>query len=424
MRTRTTGARETESDSLAARFERTRQATLDLCRPLAVEDHVVQSMPDASPTKWHLAHTTWFFEEFILRPAGRQAGGDERLRYLFNSYYHSVGEMYPRASRGILSRPTVAEVLEYRARVDEAVVTLLASPEGAEELRPVVELGFAHEEQHQELILTDILNAFACNPLRPTYALLPPAPAATERAIHYTPFPGGIARIGHDFSRETSTGFAFDNEGPAHDALLQPYVLADRPVSNGEYREFVRAGGYSESALWLSDGWAVVQREGWTRPIYWSAGLDSQFSLHGEIAARDADPVCHVSYYEADAFARWSDARLPTEFEWERAAASTFADRSKSDGSVRLPVAAPETAGNLHYGQVWEWTQSPYLPYPGFRTSNRGLGEYNGKFMINQLVLRGGSALTPRGHTRATYRNFFPPPARWQMSGLRLARDR
>ncbi len=434
MRTQVRAARGAETLDLAARYSRARGMTLEFCRPLAVEDHVVQSMPDASPTKWHLAHTTWFFEEFVVRAADPGAGvSTDAWRRLFNSYYRSVGEVHPRSARGLLSRPTLEEVLEYRVRVDERVQALLESGEVPETLLPVVELGFAHEEQHQELILTDILHAFASNPLRPTYRsgstplvearpqTVPPAvPPAVTPAVTPTVTPavtptvtptfppafvdvaGGLTRVGHD---RAGAGFAFDNEGPRHEVLLQPHAIADRPISNGEYRAFVQDGGYRDSALWLSDGWAVVESERWTRPMYWSEDLASQFSLQGEVALDEAEPVRHVSYYEADAFARWAGARLPTEFEWEH-------------------MASRGSKSALRIGEVWEWTQSPYSPYPGFHTANRGLGEYNGKFMINQLVLRGGSALTPPGHARTTYRNFFSPSARWQASGLRLAQDR
>jgi ergothioneine biosynthesis protein EgtB len=401
---------------------------VDLCRPLAIEDQVVQSMPDASPTKWHLAHTTWFFEEFVLRATDPTAPPwNEAFRTLFNSYYNSVGAFHPRAARGVLSRPTVAEVLEYRSRVDARMEVALASGELPDRIAEIVSLGFAHEEQHQELLLTDILHAFSCNPLRPAYApatdgarRAPGDHAPTSRAGDFARFAGGIVSVGH-----AGPGFAFDNEGPAHDVLLQPHALALRPTTNAEYRAFVQAGGYRDPSLWLSDGWALVEREGWRHPLYWSDGLHSQFSLHGEVELLELDPVCHVSYFEADAFARWAGARLPTEHEWERVARDApVAGNFRESGRLQ-PSAAPHAATTPAqlFGDVWEWTRSPYVPYPGFRAENDGLGEYNGKFMVQQLVLRGGSALTPSAHVRATYRNFFPPAARWQMSGIRLAQD-
>jgi ergothioneine biosynthesis protein EgtB len=434
MRVPETRARPATSRSpLLERYRRIRGATGDLCRPLAVEDQVVQSMPDASPTKWHLAHTTWFFEEFVLRAADPATPPwNEAFRTLFNSYYNSVGAFHPRAARGVLSRPTVAEVLEYRARVDARMEAALAAGALPDGVADIVLLGFAHEEQHQELLLTDILHAFSCNPLRPAYA--PPVDGAgcagtdrarighapTSRSGEFARFDGGIARVGH-----AGTGFAFDNEGPAHDVLLQPFALALRPTTNAEYRAFVQAGGYRDPSSWLSDGWALVEREGWRHPLYWSDGLHSQFSLHGEVDLVESDPVCHLSYFEADAFARWAGARLPTEHEWETAARDTPAAGNFQESGRLLPAAAPHEATKPAqlFGDVWEWTRSPYVPYPGFRAENDGLGEYNGKFMVQQLVLRGGSALTPQAHVRATYRNFFPPAARWQMSGIRLAQD-
>jgi len=402
-----------------------RAATAELCAPLAVEDYVVQSMPDASPAKWHLAHTSWFFEEFVLaRAVPDHRAYDEHYRYLFNSYYNTVGPMHCRAARGMLSRPTVAEVMAYRTNVDERMASLLDAgrlPDGLEE---VVTLGLEHERQHQELLLTDIKHLFSLNPLLPAYRQRPGRQPARAAALLYVRFEGGITGIGH-----AGAGFCFDNELPRHRALVPPFRLANRPVTNGEYLEFVRAGGYEDARLWLSDGWALARRDGWQRPIYWSPSLEEEFTLTGTRELDPQAPLCHVSFYEADAFARWAGARLPTEFEWELAAGTVpltgnFVEaREWHPKAATEPVtgsAAPDTPLQM-FGDVWEWTQSAYAPYPGYSPLAGSLGEYNGKFMINQLVLRGGSCATPREHIRASYRNFFPPAARWQFSGVRLA---
>jgi ergothioneine biosynthesis protein EgtB len=416
--------------SLADEYRSVRGATVALCAPLAAEDYVVQSMPDASPAKWHLAHTTWFFEEFVLQHA--VAGyefQDDDFRYLFNSYYNTVGPMHSRPSRGLLSRPTVAEVLAYRKSVDEQMAALLhGGASGApDELVRLVTLGLHHEQQHQELVLTDLKHLFSCNPLLPAYMQPPAAAPRTAPPLSFGSFDGGLVEIGH-----SGGGFAFDNELPRHRAYVAPFQIATRAATNAEFLEFVRDGGYQTAVHWLSDGWATVQREGWTRPLYWSDSLQQEFSLTGLRELNPHAPVCHLSCYEADAFARWAHARLPTESEWEIAAngAALAGNFVENQQWHPLPAAHPGSAAQSAeppllqmFGDVWEWTQSAYAPYPGYRPVAGALGEYNGKFMVNQLVLRGGSCATPRSHIRSTYRNFFNPAARWQFSGVRLARD-
>mgnify|MGYP001425909672 FL=1 len=411
----------TAPGDLASRFETIRRASLDLVAGLSDADTTVQSMDDASPAKWHLAHATWFFETFVLLPDG-VAPFDERYGYLFNSYYEAVGARHPRPRRGMLTRPTLDQVLAYRAHVDEAIMGLLAggpSPDQA----ALIELGLHHEQQHQELLLTDILHLFAQNPLRPAFRSPEPLPARPPSAppLQWIEFDGGIVEIGHD-----GHGFAFDCEGPRHQVLLQPYRLASRAVSNGEWMEFMADGGYRDARLWLSDGWAQVQQLGWRAPLYWEDrdGEWHAMTLRGMQAVDPAAPVAHVSYYEADAFARWAGRRLPTEQEWEHAAArlpvcGTFAD----SGRLRPAPAGDGPGLQQMFGDVWEHTASAYAPYPGFRPAEGAVGEYNGKFMCGQQVLRGGSCATPAGHVRATYRNFFHPDRRWQFSGLRLAED-
>lgn len=417
-----------EATPLAEQYRRVREATVGLCATLAPEDYVVQSMPDASPAKWHLAHTTWFFEEFVLQHASSgYEFHDASFRYLFNSYYNAVGPMHTRSSRGLLSRPTVQEVLAYRRRVDERVLELLERGPAAAGAR-ILTLGLHHEQQHQELLLTDIKHLFSCNPLLPALIQQSPQTLRGAPALSYKPFEGGLLDIGHD-----GTGFAFDNESPRHRVFLVPFELANRPATNAEFLDFIGAGGYKNAALWLSDGWATVQSERWTRPIYWADSLAQEFTLNGGLRELDPHaPVCHLSCYEADAFARWAGARLPTEFEWESAA--VLAQKSGNFVESRqwhpVPATHPTPTGRTNglpmlqmFGDVWEWTQSAYSAYPGYRTAAGALGEYNGKFMVNQLVLRGGSCATPRSHIRPTYRNFFNPAARWQFSGVRLARD-
>ena len=410
-----------EADRLLARYAVVRRLTERLCEPLATEDYVVQAMPDVSPAKWHLAHVSWFFETFVLRRSlAAYRPLDDRYAVLFNSYYNAVGPQFARPARGHLSRPTVDEVYAYRAHVDKAMLALL---EGASErvsaVAAVIELGLNHEQQHQELLVTDLKYNLSVNPLRPAYGPVT-AGAGTRRAppLARAAFAGGVVDIGADVPP-----FCFDNERPRHQVLVQPYELAARLVTNGEYREFIGDGGYDRAELWLSDGWRTVQERGWRAPLYWerSAGEWSTYTLSGMTAVPADAPVAHVSYYEADAYARWRGARLPTEHEWEHAAASEALAGTLLDETPREP--APATGGGLAQmtGDVWEWTASAYLPYPGFRPADGALGEYNGKFMCNQYVLRGGSCATSRSHVRSTYRNFFPPDARWQFSGIRLA---
>jgi ergothioneine biosynthesis protein EgtB len=382
-------------------------------------------MPEASPVKWHLAHTTWFFETFVLIP---HAPGYEPFHpafgYLFNSYYNAVGDRLPRPRRGLMTRPTLEETYAYRSAVDRAMASYLdtAGESLPAEVADVIMLGINHEQQHQELILSDIKHALSLNPLRPAYRDDLPAPAAGgARPTEWIPFPGGLCWVGHD-----GAGFAFDNEGPRHRVHVEPFRLASRPATVGEYLAFMDDGGYARPELWLSDGWAVAQAQRWEAPLYWERvdGDWWSFTLRGLRRVDEAEPACHVSYYEADAFARWSGARLPTEAEWEVAAAGEPVAGNLVESGHLHPRPAPpgEGLGQL-YGDVWEWTQSPYTPYPGSRPAAGALGEYNAKFMCNQLVLRGGSCATPGSHIRATYRNFFPPEARWQFSGIRLASD-
>jgi ergothioneine biosynthesis protein EgtB len=407
--------------TLSNRYRLVRAATLALAEPLSAEDCAIQSMPDASPAKWHLAHVTWFFEEFVLRQAVAGYGFyDEQFRYLFNSYYNAVGPMHARPQRGLLSRPTLEQVLAYRARVDEHMSELLQRRDLEARIASIIELGLNHEQQHQELLLTDIKHLLACNPLLPGYARAPAASSPGSLPLVFRSFAGGLVEIGHQ-----GEGFSFDNELPRHRTYTAAFRLANRPVTNGEYLEFVRAGGYENPLLWLSDGWAVVSREGWKHPIYWAASRDAEFSLTGLRALNPHAPVCHLSYYEADAFARWAGARLPSETEWELAANEASLSGNFVENRRWHPQAAALTEPALQqmFGDVWEWTQSAYSPYPGFRAAEGALGEYNGKFMVNQLVLRGGSCATPASHIRASYRNFFNPVARWQFSGLRLAQD-
>ena len=408
----------TSGPPLAERLRAVRRATEALCAPLTIEDHVVQSMPDASPAKWHLAHTTWFFETFLLEPY--QPGfrpHHPAYRSLFNSYYVAVGPRAARPERGLVTRPTVAEVRAYRAAVDAQVDALLRDPvAGARpEVLAVAELGLHHEQQHQELILTDLLHAFSRNPLEPAYRDEAP-PAAAPGEARLVRHEGGRRRVGH-----AGEGFAFDNEEPAHDVLLRPFALSSRLVTAGEYAAFVEDGGYARPELWLSDGFAAAEAGGWAAPLYWArdgAGRWTRFTLHGRRPLDPAAPVAHLSFYEADAYARWAGARLPTEAEWEEAAGSAPVEGQFVEDGPLVPVR-----GDATFGAVWVWTASPYVGYPGYRPARGALGEYNGKFMANQLVLRGGSCLSPRSHLRATYRNFFPPAARWQMTGLRLAQD-
>jgi ergothioneine biosynthesis protein EgtB len=418
--------------SLLERYRAVRARTEGLCETLAVEDYVVQTMPDVSPAKWHLAHASWFFETFLLAEGlpGHRARHPQ-YELLFNSYYNSVGPQFERARRGLLTRPTVEEVYAWRAEVDAGVEELFRRERGAlpERLAAVLELGLNHEEQHQELLLTDIKHVFSCNPLAPVFregAGRDAGPAAPP-ALTWTEHERGVRAIGH-----AGPGFAFDNEGPRHEALVLPFRLADRPVTEGEYAEFLDDGGYARPELWLADGWSLVRAESWSAPLHWREGYGSRrvFTLGGERPLDPARPVAHLSYFEADAYARWSGARLPSEVEWEVAAvgAGPAAERGAFQEDARFdPVPLGGANGvpgpRRLLGDVWEWTASAYAPYPGYRPPAGALGEYNGKFMCNQLVLRGGSCATPREHVRATYRNFFYPHQRWQFTGLRLAQD-
>jgi ergothioneine biosynthesis protein EgtB len=434
----------TPPPTISQRYRDVRRATEDLCRPLSAEDCGVQSMPDASPAKWHLAHTSWFFETFVLSGRPWYRPFHPAFGYLFNSYYNGVGDRHERPRRGMLSRPSLDDVRAYRRHVDEAMLRLLDHGRGDDggaggAAAERIVLGLHHEQQHQELILTDIKHAFWCNPLRPAYRSdgdgLAPPPPAVAAPLAWTAWQGGVVEIGHApaTSGAGPSSFAFDNEGPRHRVHLQPFLLASRPVTAGELMAFIDDGGYARAELWLSDGWDAVRAGGWTAPLYWEArGGDGWWALtlDGMRPVRPDDPVCHVSYYEADAYARWAGARLPTEAEWETAAAPLPVDGHLLESGLlhpRAAAAAPATAAGgapaQLFGDVWEWTQSPYTPYPGFRPAAGALGEYNGKFMCNQLVLRGGSCATPRSHIRASYRNFFAPSARWQFSGVRLARD-
>jgi ergothioneine biosynthesis protein EgtB len=394
-------------------FVRVRAQTEALAAPLSPEDQAVQSMPDASPTKWHRAHTTWFFETFVLNHAGVEGLSPELYGVLFNSYYNAVGEQFHRPSRGMLTRPSHDEITDYRSRVDAAMVDLLARGLSSE-LASTVEVGLHHEQQHQELLLTDIKHLLSLNPMDPVYAPGPSDAAPTAHPCRWASHSGGLARIGFG-----SSGYSFDNEAPAHDVLLRPFQLAQRLVTNGEYLEFIHDGGYDRPELWLSEGWQTVQSERWRAPLYWHGDASgwTEFTLHGRRPLDRGLPVVHVSYYEADAFARWAGARLPTEQEWEAASA----DPEPAPLCGRAPFAHP-TAPSI-YGAAWQWTSSSYAPYPGYRPAAGAIGEYNGKFMCSQYVLRGSSCATPAGHARRTYRNFFPPGARWQFSGIRLAKD-
>ena len=428
----------TEVSPLARRVAETRKLSLALAEPLSAEDQVVQPMDDASPTKWHLAHTTWFFETFVLAPhlPGYRTP-DARFAYCFNSYYEAAGPRQPRPQRGLMTRPAHDEVLAYRAHVDAGLEAMFARGIVGREPRvaALIELGINHEQQHQELILTDILALFAAQPLRPAYRTAAGAwpvlrqaqdkgSAARADAVRWIEFAGGIRRIGH-----VGGSFYFDNERPRHEALLQDHRLASRLVTNAEWLEFMADGGYDTPAHWLSDGWSMVKTKGWVAPGYWEGepGAWRQMTLAGLAPIDPAAPVSHVSYFEADAFARWAGKRLPTEFEWEAAAAGQPVRGNLLASGALRPMPAPaitaaDTCAQM-FGDVWEWTQSAYSPYPGFRAGPGALGEYNGKFMSGQYVLRGASCVTPEGHSRATYRNFFYPHQRWQFTGLRLAED-
>lgn len=408
------------------RYRAVRREMESLCETLEPEDYVLQAMPDASPTKWHLAHTTWFFETFVLaslhadyRPVREDAN------FLFNSYYNAIGDRIARDRRGLLSRPTVAEVRRYRSEVDRRVIEAIASasPDAMRRIEPVVTLGLNHEQQHQELLLTDIKAAFGSNPIRPVFRPAAKSDDQVSLPSTWIESSGGVRSIGHEGDR-----FAFDNELPRHRAFLEPFAIASRLATNGEYLGFIDDGGYERPEFWLSDGWAAKVASGWDSPLYWerTGSRWSVFTLGGVSPLVDAEPVVHLSFYEADAFARWSGARLPTEAEWETIAAGVPIEGNLLDSGLLHPT--PLKAGTVGdsprqlFGDVWEWTASPYVAYPGYRAASGALGEYNGKFMCNQMVLRGGSCATPASHIRVSYRNFFGPGSRWQFSGVRLAR--
>ena len=423
---------------MLARYAAVRGASHKLAEPLETEDYVIQTMPDVSPTKWHLAHTTWFFEQFLLVD-GPTADPDyrvfhDRFAYLFNSYYVTVGDRHCRIKRGTIGRPTVGEIYDYRRHVDEQMARLIASADddGLKQIAPLVEIGLHHEQQHQELAYTDLKHVFACNPLYPVYRDRDVPVSNGVDALRFVRFDEGLREVGHG-----GEGFAYDNEQPRHRVYLAAFDIGDRLVTNGEFLEFVESGGYRNVPLWLSAGTAAVAADptNWSHPFYWhhdDDGTWSEFTLSGLRPLGRDEPVTHLSYFEADAYARWKGCRLPTEFEWEVACAESNCDPRDGnfvDDENYHPVPAPHSSlpashslGQM-FGDVWEWTASQYTPYPGYKAPPGALGEYNGKFMCNQFVLRGGSCVTPRSHVRATYRNFFPPDARWQFTGLRLARD-
>jgi ergothioneine biosynthesis protein EgtB len=419
-----------DRDAAIERFAEIRRESETLTANLTPEDQSIQSMPDVSPTKWHLAHTTWFFETFILtRLDPNYRVFDPAFAYLFNSYYEAVGPRHPRPERGLLSRPAVDVIAAYRDHVSTAIMRFVAETptEVWRTAAPLVELGVQHEQQHQELILMDIKHVFSVNPLLPAYQAARPQIRGAATPLAWVEFAGGLVEIGR-----CGSAFAFDNETPRHKVWLEPFRLATGPVSCDEYLGFIEAGGYRRPEFWLSDGWGAVHEHGWEAPLYWCCedGEWSIFTLSGRCRLNPAEPVCHVSFYEADAFAKWSGKRLPSEAEWEIAAegltvAGNFADSRQFHPRTGAAVQPADDAPipRQMFGDVWEWTGSPYVPYPRFRPAAGAVGEYNGKFMCNQMVLRGGAAVTPAGHARATYRNFFPPSARWAFSGLRLAED-
>jgi len=406
---------------LVAYYSRVRTATQNLCRTLEPEDYVVQSMPCVSPTKWHLAHTTWFFEQFVLLPhAPDYEVYDEQYHHLFNSYYQTKGRMHPRADRGLLSRPTIAGIMAYRHHVDDRMLKLIENSSLAD-IEFLTTLGLHHEQQHQELLLTDIKHVFSVNPIEP--ALIRRSddePHDSPGDYQFIPQTGGIQNLG-----AYGPEFCFDNETPRHGVILRDFDIANRLITNREFRSFIEEGGYEDSTLWLSDGWDWLQSETVRRPLYWAEDLESAFTLGGRAAIDPDEPVCHVSFYEADAFARWAGARLPSEAEWEVVANMPREGNFVDSGRLHPRALSQAPGDNIEqmYGDVWEWTSSSYAPYPGFQPLAGSLGEYNGKFMCNQMVCRGGSCVTPSDHVRRTYRNFFYPQDRWQFFGIRLARD-
>ena len=415
----------TRQTGLGARFARIRGATGVLAQGLTAEDCALQSMPDASPVKWHLAHTTWFFETFVLEPNLQgYRPFDPAYRVLFNSYYNAVGERHPRAERGMLSRPALDEICAYRRHVDESMQQLLSGTAIPPAVGDLVELGHQHEQQHQELILTDLKHLLSRNPLRPAYQKPWPLTPIHARVRGWIPHAGGLHEIGYGADE-----FCFDNETPRHRVWLEPFSMATHPVTHGDFVEFVEDGGYRRPELWLAAGWDVVNARGWQAPEYWERrdGAWHTFTLNGMVPVDSNTPICHVSFYEAEAFARWAKVRLPSEAEWEIAAKNAPRHGNFVESGALHPLALRDSPTDNTpaqiFGDVWEWTRSDYAPYPGFRAEAGAVGEYNGKFMSGQYVLRGGSCATPADHIRATYRNFFPPDARWQFSGLRLARD-
>jgi ergothioneine biosynthesis protein EgtB len=405
-------------EALRERYSEVRNTSMRITRDLSAEDHMLQSMPDASPVKWHLAHTTWFYETFILQPHARDYQTfDPRFTYLFNSYYKQLGSHPYRGARGLMSRPDLATIHAYRVHVDRAIKSGLESFDS--DTLALLELGLNHEQQHQELILTDIKHALWSGPLRPEM-LDDATPEAPIPPLHWISFPGGIHKVGY-----AGNDFSFDNERPRHEVLLQPFELASRAVTNGEYLQFMADGGYRRPELWLSDGWDAVNNNTWESPLYWERDKDGSwwnFANPGMKRVNLAEPVCHVSYYEADAYAHWAGQRLPREEEWEVAAVHTPSTGTMLEDCMFHPEAGEGEGLQQMFGDVWEWTASSYMPYPGFAPAPGLVGEYNGKFMCNQMVLRGGSCATPASHIRATYRNFFPPHARWQFSGIRTAK--
>jgi ergothioneine biosynthesis protein EgtB len=412
------------SEQITQLFRDTRSQSVVLCAPLNSEDYTLQAEAFTSPPKWHLAHTTWFFETFLLKPfAENYATPEPRYEVMFNSYYNGIGEQFPRGQRGLLSRPTVSEVLEYRAHVDAAMMVLINDQSHLQRqtILSRTTLGVEHERQHQELFFTDLKYSLAINPLLPTYVEVEAARSQARSAIRWHVYPGGLVHLGY-----AGEHFCFDNELPRHQAFVQPFELADRLVTNAEYQGFIADGGYQRSDLWLADGWEAVQTQRWQAPQYWidRDGEELEFTLHGLVNRSANTPVCHVSGYEADAYARWSEARLPTEQEWELAASAEPDASEGIDGGIYHPRAAPEHTGIKQlYGSCWQWTSSAYSPYPGYQSSPGAIGEYNGKFMSNQWVLRGGSCVSKAEQVRSSYRNFFYPPDRWQFSGIRLARN-
>ncbi len=413
----------TRAGALSLRYQAVRSFTEQLALPLSAEDQLVQSMSDVSPTKWHRAHTTWFFETFLLMEhLDDYTPVHPAFGYLYNSYYEAVGARHPRAERGLLSRPSLQEVANYRRIVDEAMLSWLSRLDDEKDkvALDLVELGLHHEQQHQELLLMDIKHVLSVNPIDPAYHDVDPPSAKPVPPLAWSPFEAGAVAIGH-----VGDGFAFDNECPRHEVLVGDYALANRLVTCGEWAEFMEADGYRRADLWLSEGWQTVQAQGWDAPLYWDKrnGSWHVHTLGGVRPVNPAEPVSHISYFEADAFARWAGARLPREGEWERAAEGTTLSGNFAEDGLFHPAPASVAGLTQLFGDLWEWTASPYVGYPGFSVADGAVGEYNGKFMINQMVLRGGAAVTPADHIRCTYRNFFPPHSRWMFSGLRLAKD-